>query len=1073
MKTFIVRKDLLSTGIAVLFLACTVSPLVFGQETTGTISGIVTDPSRARVADVKVSVRNLDTEAIHSVTTETDGRYNFPGLPVGRYKLTAEVRGFAKYVRSGLNLLLNQVAVINVDLRLGALESIVTITEDAPILNTRTAEVGVRFDEKRVSELPIFVSDVSLGGGGLRDVFSLVLSAPGVSQLNSGNSSYASGVDFSVNGMRTRGNNITIDGQDSNDPIATGRAQWMNNPDVVQEFRLITNQFLPEYGRSAGSVVNVVTKKGSNSFHGSAFWFHNDNTLNSQSNLDQAAGFRDAPWRIENQFGGTAGGPIRNDHTFFFGSLQRWTDRKLGSGTTIAGIPTAAGQQTLRQLAGSRPQVAALLTHLPTAQNTSGPPVRLTVGGQSAEIPVGTLTNSTNFLFNNWQWSTRIDHQITDKHQLGGRYLYSDTFQDGEGQTTPPGLTNVNPVRSQAMTVSLTSSLTPRLLNDLRVSWQRLGTTTTASNRVAEEIPSIEVTELGLTGSNAASSRTAIGLGVNLPQFRFNNIYQIQENLSWTRGSHAMKFGVDLRRTWVKSFFFPRIRGLLRYPTLQRLVDDVAEAANINKPLPGGQAINYYEWDDYFFYLQDSWAVRPTLTLNFGLRYESPGNAFASLYPLNQRIVQTNGGNPVFSLTPRPERDKNNFQPRFGFSWNPQTRSNGILGWLTGGNKFVVRGGYSRLNDYAFINIALNVVSSFPFVAAINNSNLANAFTLLPALQPDLSSPTALNQLTRTVVDENFRSPIAEQYSFEVQRQVGTDTVVHLGYVGTKGTALFQTIDGNPRTICATPPNCPRVDPSRGVIRLRANASSSIYHSLQASMERRYSRGISAGAHYTWSAFIDDASEIFNPSVRGEVAVSQDSFNRSADRGRSTYDRPHRLATNFVWELPFYRTQRGATGRILGGWQLGSFLTFQGGSPFTPLNGVDPGGALAGIDALVGNAIRPNLNTTRNVSNMSVENLVLAGGRTLYQQITAAQRVGNAGRSSLRSDGIATIDFSIMKSFQIIENHRLQFRTDFFNLSNTRNFGIPESRVNNTGFGNQWGTDGGNRRILMSLRYVF
>jgi hypothetical protein len=367
----------------------------------------------------------------------------------------------------------------------------------------------------------------------------------------------------------------------------------------------------------------------------------------------------------------------------------------------------------------------------------------------------------------------------------------------------------------------------------------------------------------------------------------------------------------------------------------------------------------------------------------------------------------------------------------------------------------------------------LNIASSFPFVAALSRSNLQNAFTLLPTLQPDLSNPTQLRNLTRTVVAPDFRAPIAEQYSFEIQRELASNAVLRVGWVGTKGTGLFQTIDGNPRTVCATAPNCPRVDPTRGVIRLRANSSSSIYHSMQVSADKRLSKGFSGGFHFTWSKFIDDASDTFNPSSRGEVAVSQASFNRRLDRGLSTYDRPARFSTNFVYELPFYRNQTGLAGRALGGWQLSSYVTFQSGSPFSPLNGADPAGALAGIDGLVGNSVRPNLATNLDVSHMSVEELRAAGGRTLFAQVTAAQRIGNIGRNTLRSDGIGNIDMSLVKTTRITESQRLQFRLEMYNMTNTRNFGIPEARINNTGFGNQWGTDGGNRRIFFALRYTF
>ncbi|HME98403.1 MAG TPA: carboxypeptidase regulatory-like domain-containing protein [Terriglobia bacterium] len=1062
-----------------------------GQGTGGTISGSVMDQTAATIPGAMVAVRNLETNIVRSTITVENGRFNFPALPVGQYELTVELQGFSKYVRGPITLVLNQEAVVNVEIRPAGVQDSVVVTDDVPILNTTTAEVGVQFDEKRLAELPI--SGQFASGGGFRDVFAVALSAPGVSQINNGNTSFANGTPFSSNGMRQRGNNYTIDGQDSNDPSVSGRSQFMNNPDVVKEVRLITNQFAAEYGRSAGSIVNAITKSGSNSFHGSAFEFYNGNHLNSMSNLDKAAGNKAAPFLIEHQFGGTVGGPILKDKTFFFGSLQRWTIRQLGSGTTITGVPTDQGKQLIQQLAGTQPQVAALLKFLPAAQTPIAQTAPLKVGDQTVSVPLGKLTGSAPQSRNNWQWSGRVDHQLTQNHSLGGRYLYNDNVDKGVGaQVTPPGLTTVNPVRTQAATAWLTSTLSSRALNEVRVSYQRYASTTTAANPESETIPSVEVPELGLTGFNNAQSRTAIGLAINLPQYRTNNTYQLQDTMSYTRGSHAYKFGMDLRKVGVKSFFLPQIRGRLVYDTLQKLVDDVASVANINKPLPGGQVVAYYDWNDYYFFAQDQWRVAPSFTLDYGLRYELPGNSFQSLYDLNDRILANNNNQPVFRLSNRPGRDTNNFQPRFGFSWNPRTGSDGALGWLTGKDALVVRGGYARANDYGFININLNIFSSFPFVLATNSTNLSNAWTQMPKLLPDLSNPTNLNLLTRTVVANDFRSPIAEQFALELQRGIGVASVFRVGYVGTKGTGLFQTLDGNPRTQCSPIPTnssgaatgCPRLDPTAGVIRLRANAASSIYHSMQASFDRRFTKGFSAGAHYTWSAFIDDASEIFNPSVSGEIAVSQDFFNRHADRARSTYDRPQRFALNFVYQLPNAGRQP-LVSHILSGWQVSSFLTLQSGSPFTPLNGSDPDAVLGGIDGVVGSAIRPNLNTNLDVSKMSIEQLIQAGGRSLFSTLPPCvvvqdtntcipgQRTGNVGRNILRSDGIGQIDVSLSKATKITETQQLQLRADFFNFTNTRNFGIPEARVSNAGFANQWGTDGGNRRIFVSLKYLF
>ncbi|MGH9899596.1 MAG: hypothetical protein ACRD4L_12190, partial [Pyrinomonadaceae bacterium] len=384
------------------------------------------------------------------------------------------------------------------------------------------------------------------------------------------------------------------------------------------------------------------------------------------------------------------------------------------------------------------------------------------------------------------------------------------------------------------------------------------------------------------------------------------------------------------------------------------------------------------------------------------------------------------------------------------------------------GNKLVLRGGYARTHDYAFTNIALNIWSSFPFVAAFNLNNVSNAFTTFE------NFPVNPATFTRTVVTPDFRSPTYDSVSFEIQRELSRDTVMRVGYVGSKGTGLYESIDGNPIVIGTTG----RTDPTTGTVRLRANSGSSIYHALQTSLEKRLSRGFSAGVHFTWSSFIDTQSEIFNNSA-AEIAVAQDPFNRSAERGRSSYDRPLRLAGNVVYELPYLKDQKGALGHLLGGWQFNSFFSFQSGAAFSPLNGSDPAGALGGLGSAIGIATRPNIITTADLSGLSVEQLfalrgsISSNGNALFQTLQPGERVGNAGRNTLRADGINNVDFGILKNTQIGENKRLQLRADFFNVSNTRDFGTPNSTVTNQGFLNQWGTNGGNRRIILGVRFVF
>lgn len=1069
----------LASGLLAGVILAMVSLSVVGQ-TTGSISGEVRDEKQAILANATVTARNITTNESRTTQTDEDGRYRFTSMAVGDYELTVEATGFAKYVQTGIVLVLNQNAVVNVPMSLKGVTETVNVVENASLLNTATAEVGTRFDERRLSELPLATN---------RNVYNSALSAPGVSQLGPNQTGFTAGISYSANGGRVRSNNFMIDGQDNNDFGVAGASIPLNNPDLIQEVRLITNQFTAEFGRNSSSVFNAITKRGSNSFHGSAFWFHNDNALNACSNLDKNLGFcnpngagslKNAPFRIENQAGGTIGGPVWKDKMFFFGSVQRWWDRSLGAGVTIVGVPTEAGRQILQTQAGTRPQVAALLNFLPAAQTSGGTPVTFNIGANQFSVPTGSLTGGTSFVFNDWQASQRLDYNFNSDHQLYGRYIFQDSDTIGTGQASPPGNTSNNLSRSQGLNITVASVFSPHWIVESRFAYLRSASATTSNNPDSETIPSIEINQLGLQGFNAAASRTAIGLGVNLPQYSVRETYQYQANISHPVGSHGWKFGVDVHRSKLEQLFKPTVRGRLVYTTLNRFVNDVAQIATINKDLPGVEEILFLDWHDFFFFGQDEWRIRPNFTLTYGLRWELPGQPIQDLRAFNAPIVAAANNDPRFIVTPIPKRDMKNFEPRIGFNWNPRASESGIMGWLTGGDKLVVRGGYSRTHDYTFTNIALNIWSSFPFVAAATFATASitlpgesaaaagttNAFANLanPSINPDT--------FARTVVSDDFHAPYYDSFSLELQREMSRNLIFRLGYVGSKGTGLFETIDGNPRLPFSTT----RVDPTRATIRLRANAASSIYHSMQMSFEKRLSQGFSAGLHYTWSSFIDEASEIFNPSP-GEIAIVQDSFNRAADRGRSTFDRPHRLAGNFVYELPWYRDQRGLAGHLLGGWQMNSAFSLQSGAPFSPLNGSDPTGALSGIDTLVGNAIRPNALVP--VTGLSVAELfamrgtISANGNALFQTLRPGQRVGSSGRNILRADGISNIDFGILKNIRIGENKRAQLRADFYNFTNTRQFGIPQATVTNSGFLNQWGTNGGNRRVIVGARFAF
>jgi hypothetical protein len=1026
-------------GLMILSTVLFMSVFVTAQVTTGEIRGVVVDPTGSLVGAASVTVRGIDSNGVRNTATDEEGRFHVPQLPVGNYMIAVEKAGFARYSQGPIVLRLNQAADLRISMAVARVVEDINVTGDAPMINSNNAEVGVNFEPKRISELPLAPN---------RSVVNLALSAAGVTQMQGGQSGQALGpegsVTISVNGMRVRSNNFVIDGQDSNFHQLTGLAQRINNPDIVAEFRLITNQFAPEYGKVGGSIVNIITKSGTNRFHGSAFVFHNDNHLNSRSNLDKLL-VESAPFRIENQFGGTLGGPIVPDKTFFFGSVQRWTDRRFVSGPTIR-VPTAEGRALLSALAGDRPTVQALLEHLPPAQSavpvSSAP---LEIGGQAFSVPLGTLSGASNIRFNDWQWSARVDHRLSEAHNFGGRYMYDQSLNSGDGQITPPGLTTVLRQRRQAGTAFLNSTLSHATFNEVRVSYQRFANAAGASNPAAEKIPSIEVPQLGLIGTVDGALRLGIGSAVTLPRASRNNTYQIQDTFSLVRGSHVMKFGVDFRREETALLNVQLSRGRLQYGTLQNLVDDTASIGRINSPLPGGTSIYPFHYHEYAAFIQDEWRVRPDLTLTYGVRYESPSNMLERLVSLNQRMVAASGGDLRYVFGPIPPRDRNNWAPRFGFNYRL-------------GGKAALRGGYSRTYDQFYQQLYNHVINAFPFV----KSGSADSLTALLKLP---SAPVAANP-DIGIVSPDLRAPLAEQVSLQIQQELHRDWVLSVGYVGTKGTALFETIDGNP---VVPGSNGRRVDPARGVVTLRCNCTSSTYHSLQTSLEKRLSQNFSMGAHYTWSSFIDGASDAMNPTPSGEIGIAQDAFNRRAERGRSAFDRPHRFVANGVFELPFYRSQNNLRSRTLGGWQLSAFLTLQSGAPFSALTGNDLGRRVTPL----GSTVRANVNTTLDLARMSIDEIVRAGGARLFAPVTAANPLGNMGRNVLRSAPYRNMDLGILKNTKLGENRNLQLRAEFYNLTNTRNFGVPDGTITSSNFLNQWATDGGNRRIVVGMRYVF
>ena len=968
------------------------------QSSVGNLTGVVVDQDQAAIINATITVRSTETGASRTAATDSAGRYTLINLPTSTYELTIEAPNFSKFVRSGVVLEIGQTAVVNASLTLGKIEEIVIVNDNASALNTTTAEVATRFDTQRLAELP-FSSN--------RNVYGLLLSSSGVSQLANGQTAFAIGISFSANGGRLRSNSFLLDGQDINDPALTGAQIPLNNPDAIQEVRIVTGQFLAEYGYSAGSVTIIAGKSGTNDLHGSLFWFHNNEALNACSNTDKRAGFcgsstgdeakPNAPLRRENQFGLTLGGPVMlprfgktapyfysgRNRTFFFTDYQRWSDRRSPS-LTLGSVPTVEGRALLQFHSGQLAHVREFLRLVPAGRPNGSSPGTVTTPNAQFDVPLGEVTATSNFRFDSDQGSFRIDHQANTRNLIYGRYRYSYDHSEGVGQINPPGHGTVEERNAHAAMVAWTSSLSDRASNEARVAWKRFEVVRDSENPLLTGIPAIQINELGLTGDRESERRTAFGLGTNLPIIRASGGYQISDSISLIKAEHSFKFGVELRRIDEKGRFGTPDRGSLVYATLSDFVNDVAQSGSKGQPLPGGDADQFYHWNEFYAYGQDQWKILPNLTLTYGMRYEYPGDSFSYLFNLNQRILAANDNRPAFRFEP-PKTDVNNWMPRIGFSWNPAMSKKGIIGFFTGGDKLVIRAGYARAYDPIFINTHNNIFGSFPFTATQSFSG-SNAFlNLVNTVTPDLSNP---GRFTRLIVPSTFRAPAVDQFAVDVQRELGSDLILRLGYVRTRGTGLFQTADANPRMPClfGTGPNTcnttgidritgrplstaapilsQRIDASREVVTGRKNSASSVYDALHISLEKRLSRGFSFGVHYTRSTLIDTASDVINLSV-AEIALAQDPFDLAAEKGRSGFDRPQRLSGNVVFELPFFAKQKGIVGLVLGGWQLNAFLNFQSGAPFSPLNGLDPtGSASAGL--------RPNLFSGLDVSRMNI-----------------------------------------------------------------------------------------------------
>lgn len=828
-------------------------PLAMAQSTTGMIRGTVTDPGGGAVVDATVTARNQGTNIETTVKTTGEGVFDISGLIVGRYTVTVEAAGFKRSQVTDVNVNLGQVTSQDIVMQAGGVEETVTVvagTEE--VVQRDQSQISATFETRRVEDLPS-----NSAGGGLD---TLALLAPGIIPSGGFGGTNTNGTGLSVNGNRPRSNNFQIDGSDNNDLSIGGPSYFVGNQDQVAEYQVITNNFSAQYGRNQGAVVNIVTKSGTNDFHGTGFIFHRDQrALDTLTNIERASGLEEAPRLLSNVYGGTFGGPIVKNRAFFFGSYQGIKQRSesIFRATTLAILPSEFGRLT--SLYPGNPVVAALANQSAFALTGSGPVRQRTDAPYNVTdqicLPSATTGQPANCFaaafpersipspFDQDEFSIRGDVKLTDRDNVYVRYL--DQRQNNKNLaafflTEPTGGFNGDlPGFTKNLGGTYTRQFGSAAVNEFKATYQKFGfffgggCSPTDAGCIPDpiELPQafseIIFPTGSITGTNSGATLQSIsgGSGIGLPQGRRSEVYQFADTVTMTRGRHTIITGAEFKYLKNTAPFLPAYQGSFRFAAAggvsaaQRVVNNTAQRLTL---AVGNPVIDYTEYDQYYF-IQDDWKVRDNLTLNLGLRYEYTGQPINDLADLTE--ARESGSTPLFNpalplsvrTVPRIPADKNNFAPRLGFAWSPRFGSGSFLGRMTGEDATVIRGGFSIAYDPAFYNILLNVSNSAPVSASLLANNLPGGATATGRFG-FINNATAENVqaaaaaagilpigqldprlLVQSQVASDFHAPYSMQFSLGVQRQINRNNVFEIRYVGTRGRDLFQNFVANPR----------------------------------------------------------------------------------------------------------------------------------------------------------------------------------------------------------------------------------------------------------------------------------
>jgi hypothetical protein len=1087
------------TTIAKLYRALIIALIVsvmalpiFAQLPSGTILGVVKDASGSLVAGATVTVRNIDTGQVRTVTTDRDGAYRVSALPVGRYEVRAEQTGFKAAIRSDIKLEVTQEVVINFDLEVGSAHEIVNVVGQPDAVNTTNGSLGGLVDSEKMENLP-------LNG---RNYVSLVLLQPGIMEDKAVNyEGGAAGTIFSSNGATPWSNYFMLDGAPLMNALGYGSGSSAGTTlgvSGIQEFKVITTGVDATYGMAMGAQVVMVSKSGTNEFHGDAFDYLRNSIFDARNYFDLAytlPGGSRLPHLSRNDFGGSIGGPIKKDKTFFYAVYEGL--RQAQGVTTIdsvmaAGCHGPAGAMVWNGQ-GNRPAGSiGPCTQLgvnPSGTGTNSARISKAIAPLLALYPVPNLPNN-QFTFPSTDPTTadygqiRIDHNFSQSDTLFGRYTITRSFldttnvQNSTANNGPgyPGYQLAWPGQDQFFTLSENHIFSNQVLNTGRISFSR--NTLTQLNDVPSGIPTGPMYSFinGIPmGSIAIGSVSGpYGINTSRPSYNYQTVYTISDDLFYIRGRHSLKFGTLLHRYYEALNSAATLYGNLQFPSIASFLQGTN--ATYNSLTAGSITSRYYAYNTLGFYAQDDWRATSRLTLNLGLRYEF----MTTVKELNgyQSAVRNIATDAVGTIGPIMKNPSYyNFGPRLGFAYD-----------IGGTGQTVIRGAWGIYYDIGNLGSEFREeLSGTPPFAAQDAVRTSRIPITIPLTYP----PGSLGTFIQTVNYE-ARQPRMLEWNLTVEHQFPFGITFGMSYVGMRGTNLWSKGEGNPTIptlitngtsfwgplipVCSSiVPSC-RVNPNFTSIAYDANLGHSWYDSLQINLNKQLSHSLQFQVAYTWGKNLDDTENMSGDSGSSSgCSFGEDPTNRQLSKGPSCFDIAQMARINLIYYLPKTSVSNKFISTLANGWWVGNIVSLQSGYPFTPV--LTTQRSRSGVN--VGSGSQPdrvNLNTAASIAATFPSKCTSLPGQPpaganpcLYTPIPYDASsvitgdpnhwfnpamfslgpvgfLGNAGRDILRGPGLATWDFSMVKNTPIRfprEGSNLEFRAEFFNILNRANFGIP------------------------------